>query len=290
MIRKKNTGLPWIAPAALLILVLIYYSIFETFRISALDWDGLDPSPKHVGMNNYKAILEDPIFWKSITHTIQYFVITFPIQTVLGFFIAALIHSNLKFVSIYKVLVFTPVIIAPATMAPVFRLIFGADGAFNRSLHFLHLDSLREPWLAQDTTAMPVLMFITMWTFTGITYILFYASMGQIDPQIIEAARIDGASNIKLLKTIVWPMCRKTTMIMAMLSVIGALKTFDIPNLVTGGGPFFSTEFLGTYIYRISIPAAHVGYGAALSVMLLIMSLIGSFAVAKKMSKRDNND
>ena len=134
---------------------------------------------------------------------------------------------------------------------------------------------------------MPVIMFITVWQFTGLTFVLYYAAMGQIDPETLEAARIDGASNLRILRSIVWPGVRSTTVALAMLSVIGALKTFDVPYLVTIGGPNYSTEFLGTYIYRISIPSAHVGYGAALSILLLILALLGAIIVATRANRKD---
>ena len=89
----------------------------------------------------------------------------------------------------------------------------------------------------------------------------------------VEAARIDGAGNFRTLVHIVWPGVRGTTLAMAILSAIGALKTFDVPYLVTVGGPNYATEFLGTYIYRQTIPLSHVGYGAALSIFLLVLAL-----------------
>jgi ABC-type sugar transport system permease subunit len=85
---------------------------------------------------------------------------------------------------------------------------------------------------------------------------------------------MDGASNLRTLRSIIWPELRGTTVALAMLGAIGALKTFDVPYLVTIGGPDYATEFLGTYIYRMTIPLSHVGYGAALSIILLVVALV----------------
>ncbi|GAA1284069.1 hypothetical protein Psi02_34220 [Planotetraspora silvatica] len=274
-------------PAFVFVVGLIYYCIIETGYISTLDWDGTSPTPTSVGFANYTAILQDPIFWKAIWHTALFFVVTFTVQTALGFVFAALLHSKVKLGTLYKVLVFTPVVLAPATMAPVFRQMFAADGQLNWALDHIGLGFLSQPWLAQSSTAMPVIMFITVWQFTGLTFVLYFAAMGQIDPETLEAARTDGASNLRVLRSIVWPGVRGTTVALAMLGVIGALKTFDIPYLVTIGGPNYSTEFLGTYIYRISIPSAHVGYGAALSILLLILALLGAIIVAARANRKD---
>jgi raffinose/stachyose/melibiose transport system permease protein len=209
------------------------------------------------------------------------------VQTALGFIFAALLHSKVKLPNLYKVIIFIPVVLAPATMAPIFRQIFSANGQFNAILSDIGLGSLAHPWLAQSSTALPVIMAITIWEWTGVTFILYFAAMTQIDKEILEAARIDGAGGVKVLTRIVWPNVRGTTIALAMLSVIGALKTFDVPYLVSLGGPNYATEFLGTLIYRISIPQAEVGYGAALSILLLILSLVGALAFGLRGTRRN---
>jgi raffinose/stachyose/melibiose transport system permease protein len=290
--RKRGvrpSGLPWILPAFVFVVGFLYYCIIETGYLSTLDWDGTSPTPTPVGMRNYVDIFHDPVFWLALWHTLVFFLVTFTVQTAVGFVFAALFHSKIKLSPLYKIIVFTPVVIAPATMAPTFRQIFAADGQFNWALQHIGLGFVTQPWLAQTSTAMPVMMFITVWEFTGLTFVLYYAAMGQVDPEVVEAARVDGAGNVRVLVSIVWPGVRGTTVALAMLSVIGALKTFDIPYLLTIGGPNYATEFLGTYIYRISIRQGHVGYGAALSVMLLILALIGAFVVAVRARRGDES-
>jgi ABC-type sugar transport system permease subunit len=252
---------------------LLYYCIFYTGYISTLNWNGTDPNPASVGLGNYVQAFQDPVFWKAIYHTVVFFIVTFVVQTFLGVLFAVLLHSKVKIGVLYKVIIFVPVVIAPAVMAPVFRQVFGADGQFNWVLEHIGLGFIAQPWLAQSSTALGVIISITIWQWTGLTFILYFAAMSQIDPEILEAARLDGAGNIRTLVSIVWPSVRGTTVALAMLSAIGALKTFDIPYLVTIGGPNYATEFLGTFIYRESIPMSNVGYGAALSVLLLILAL-----------------
>jgi raffinose/stachyose/melibiose transport system permease protein len=272
--RRKAPGLPWILPALTLSVGLIYYSIAYTGYISTLDWDGISPDRKSVGNKNYVRILHDPVFWDAIRHTVEFFVVTFVIQTFLGLLFAVLLHARLKFAVVYKVIVFVPVVLAPAIMAPVFRHMFAPDGELNSLLRDVGLGSLAQPWIGQTSTALPVIMAITIWEWTGVTFVLYYAAMTQIDQSVLEAARMDGAGNMRTLVSIIWPSVRGTTVALAILSAIGALKTFDVPYLVTIGGPNYATEFLGTYIYRMTIPLDHVGYGAALSMILLVVALV----------------
>jgi len=158
-------------------------------------------------------------------------------------------------------------------MAPVFRQIFAADGQFNWVLEHIGLGFIAQPWLAQSSTALPVIMSITIWEWTGLAFILYFAAMGQIDPSVLEAARIDGAGNLRTVVSIIWPGVRGTTVALLTVTAIGALKTFDVPYLVTLGGPNYATEFLGTFIYREGIPQSNVGYAAALSILLLVLAL-----------------
>ncbi len=271
--RLRSPGYVWLVPALALSVGLIYYSVGYTGYMSTLDWDGVSPVSRPVGAQNYVDALRDPIFWTAIRNTVVFFVFSFAIQTALGILFAAIMHSKIKLAVLYKIVIFLPVVLAPSIMAPVFRQIFSANGQVNQFLEAIGLGFLAHPWLADSATALPILMVVTIWHHTGLTFILYFAAMGQIEPEVMEAARIDGAGNLRALWSIVLPGVRGTTVAIFILSIIGALKTFDIPYLVTLGGPNYATEFLGTLIYRESIPLANAGYGAAISIILLVLAL-----------------
>ena len=282
----KITGLPWILPAFVFVVGIIYYSILYTFKLSTLDWNGLDPIQIKVGISNYtKALFSDWVFWTAIKNTIVYFILTFVIQNFLGFIFAAILHTKVKFATLHKCLIFIPTILAPATMAPVFRLMFSPQGILQDIFDTLHL-GITVDWLAKPNSALLILMIVAIWEFTGMSFILYYAAMSQIDKEILEASRLDGAGNFRTLLSIVLPNCKGTTVSLAMLGIIGALKTFDIPYLITTGGPNHATEFLGTYIYRQGIRQAHLGYAAAISVMLLVLAFCGAILI-NRLNKGD---
>ena len=281
---KKNKGITWILPAFLFLVIIIYYSMFFTFSLSTESWDGLSPVRESVGLKNYEKMFNDKVFWKCLENTAIYLVITFFVQNALGFIFAGILHSRVKLPTLFKCIIFIPTILAPATMAPVFRLLFSPQGLLQSIFDFLHL-GITVDWLSKPNTALFVLMSVTIWEFTGMSFILYYAAMSQIETEMLEAARLDGAGNLRTIWHMVLPGCRGTTVSMAMLSVIGALKTFDIPYLITTGGPMHATEFLGTYIYRQGIRQSHLGYAAALSVMLLVLAIVGAFLTNRANSK-----
>ena len=281
---RRNKGLVWILPAFLFLVVIIYYSMFFTFDLSTSNWDGLSPVREAVGLKNYEKLFGDKVFWKCLQNTAIYLVVTFIVQNALGFIFAVILHSDVKLPTLFKCIIFIPTILAPATMAPVFRLLFSPQGLLQTVFDTLHL-GITVDWLSRPDTALIVLMSVTIWEFTGMSFILYYAAMSQIDTEMPEAARLDGAGNLRTLWHMVLPGCRGTTVSMGMLSVIGALKTFDIPYLITTGGPMHATEFLGTYIYRQGIRQSHLGYAAALSVVLLVLAIVGAFLTNKANTK-----
>jgi raffinose/stachyose/melibiose transport system permease protein len=280
------SGLPWILPALLLCAGLIYYCIGDTAYISTLNWDGVSPNPQHIGAENYTSIFNDPVFWGAIRHTVIFYVVTFTVQTAIGLLFAVLLHSRVKLAGLYKVIIFTPVVLAPAIMAPVFREMFAPNGQFNTVLAHIGLGSLAQPWIGQTSTALAVVMAITVWEWTGVTFVLYFAAISQIDPSVLEAARLDGAGNTRIIASIIWPSVSGTTIALATLGAIGALKTFDVPYLVTSTGPNDATEFLGTYIYQMVITIDRVGYGAALSIVLLVVAVIYGVGLQIGLRKR----
>jgi raffinose/stachyose/melibiose transport system permease protein len=270
---KMPSGLPWILPAMIYSVGILYYCIFYTGYMSTLEWDGTSPLQEPVGLANFAKMFRDPVFWGALWHTVIFFVLTFTVQVALGIVFACLLHSKLYLKTVYKVLIFIPVVLATATVAPVFRLIYAPDGVLNGMLTAVGLGSLAQPWFASGTFALLIVISVQIWQSTGVVFVLYFAAVGQIDPSVVEAARIDGAGDLRIIRSIILPGVQGTTIAIATLSAIGSLKTFDIPFLITGGGPSFATEFLGTLIYRVSISFAQVGYGAALSIVLLVLAI-----------------
>lgn len=278
----------WLLPALVVSVAVIYFCVGYTGYISLLNWDGVSPETQFVGLHNYARMFADPVFWMALQHTVIFFVVTFVGQVFLGFVFAVLLHSKIRFAVIYKILVFVPVVIAPAAMAPIFRVMFTPTGQVNQLLAAIGLGSLQQPWLGQDSTALPVIMSIAIWSGTGISFILYYAAIGQIEPEMIEAARLDGAGNARIVRSIIWPNLRGTTVAIAMLTAIGSLKLFDIPQLVTVGGPNYATEFLGTLIYRQAVPLNAVGYASAISVTLLVLAVAA--AILLRLTGREKKE
>ncbi len=273
--QSSWTNYLYIVPIFLFIIGFIYFAIIYTFYVSTLNWDGLSDERIYVGLKNFIQIFQDPIFFGALRNTALFAVLTISIQMILGLTIALLLRTQVVLKTIYKTIFFLPVVLAPAVIAYVFRHILDANlGELNLFLTASHLGFLAQSWLADPRFALFSLIGINIWEWTGFSFILYYAALTILDETLVEAARIDGANPLQVAWHVIFPLLRSTNFSLVILGVIGALKTFDIIWLTTGGGPGRATEFLPTYIYKKTILEFNAGYSSALSVMLLLIALV----------------
>ncbi len=285
--RLIPSGIAWILPAFTISVGLIYYCIGYSGYLSFFDWTGGRSPMFPVGIDNYVRAFTDPIFWTALRNTLIYFVVVFAVQVVGGLLFAALMHSRIFFASVYKVIIVIPVVVAPATLAPAHIQVWQTDGTVNQILKTLGLGDVAQAWLGQSTTSLIVVTLVGCFGSVGFGFILYFAGMSQIDPEMIEAARVDGASNLRMLFSIVLPNLRPITISLAILNFITALKLFDNVWLITQGGPAHSSEFLGTLIYaQTAGTSRNVGYASALSVILLIIAISVSIAIQRRGRER----
>ena len=267
---------PWlyILPALILVVGIIYAGVGYTGWASTLDWNGIDDSGRSVGLQNFTEIAGDPIFWTALRHVLVFGVITIVVQMVLGLVVAVLLSGDaVRGKPVYKIIMFLPVVLAPAAVATAFRSILSPDGALNGLLTAVLPGELSTAWLADPAIVLYALAAINIWQWTGFSFLLYQAAISQIDQHLFEAASIDGASFAQTVRYVLLPQLGGTHATLALTGCIGALKTFDIVYLTTGGGPGRSSEFLTTYIYKQVIEQYHAGYSAALSIVLLVLAL-----------------
>lgn len=272
--RTQLTAYLYLLPALIVIVGVTYFGIAYNMWVSTLEWNGLAPDPESVGLGNYVAILSDPIFWQAAGNVAIFGAITVVFQMVFGLILALVLSGPVVGRGVYKALVFIPVVLAPAAVSTAFRQFLRPDGEINQVLGVFGLDALQRAWIADPTVALYALAGVNIFQWTGFSFILYQAALAQIDSHTLEAAQIDGAGVLRTIWHVVVPQLRTTHVVLALTGVIGSLKTFDIVFLITGGGPGRSTEFLTTYIYKESIMQFHVGYGAALSIVLLVLALL----------------
>ena len=269
----------YLVPALILVVGVIHVGIVANISYSGLEWNGITPNAEPVGGANYLRLLDDPTFWTSLRNTFVFAAATIVLQMVFGFLLAVLVRTRVKLRGLLRTLAFVPVVLAPAVVATSFRFLLTPDGAMNGLLSAISGHHVDQPWLADPSTALLAIVLINVWQFTGYSFLIYDAAMGQIDPSVIEASLIDGAGTAQVLRRIVAPLLWGSHLVLIVLGVISSLKTFDLVYLTTAGGPGTATQVITGYIYKQVIQQFHAGYGAALSVTLVAIALV--FAVTQ---------
>lgn len=266
----------YLVPALILVIGVVHVGIVANVAYSTLDWNGISPNGKPVGAANYVKMFSDPTFWTALRNTLVFAVATIVLQMVFGFSLAILVRTRAVLRGLLRTLAFVPVVLAPAVVATSFRFLLTPDGSINDLLSAITGQPVSQAWLADPSTALGVIVLINVWQYTGYSFLIYDAAMGQIDQSVIEATRVDGASTWQLMRHVVAPLLSGSHLVLIVLGVISALKTFDLVYLTTAGGPGTSTQVLTGYIYKQVIDQFHAGYGAALSVALVAIALVFS--------------
>lgn len=277
--RSEPVSYLFLVPAAILFLVFVAYPIIYNVQASGLKWDGINEATP-VGINNYLELFRDPTFHITLKNTGLWIFLTIIPQSALGLFFALMLNTGLRGRVVYRVLFFVPVVISPIVIGIVWqRLLDPFRGVTGSLAQATGLDFFARSFLGDPDTALYTIIFINVWQWAGYSMLFYLAGLQQIDQSVIEAARIDGASYWRMVRSVIFPMLRPTHLSLILLSVIGSLKTFELVYATTKGGPNHASEMIPTYIFQQAFPLQSVGYASALSVVLLILAVVSALVL-----------
>lgn len=275
MKKKSCSGYLFILPIVILFLIFIVYPICYNFYISFYEWNGINIDKVFVGLENYKNVLRDPIMQKIIRNFVVFALFTIIIQAFFGLVFADFFIRKLRFASFYRIIFYIPVIATPAIVGNIFSKIFETNrGYLNVFLRFLHLDGLCQQWLADPKWALACIIFVNIWQWTGYSMLMYYANMLNIPQDLYEAATIDGAGQIQQFAKITFPLLRGTHYTLFIMGMLGSLKCFDLPYVLTRGGPNYATEFFSTYIYKQSFNLFKQGPASAIVMVMFAIAMV----------------
>jgi raffinose/stachyose/melibiose transport system permease protein len=273
---RKHTFISLMGVVAPLMVFAVFagYPILYNLFLSFTKWNGLSPNIKRIGLHNYIELARDPIFILSLVNTLKWTALTLIISLGLGLSLSIVLFlGKVYFPALFRSLIFLPVTMSMVATGIMFSLILSPDfGLLDQALRALHLSQLVRPWLGDYRTALYVLITVGAWGYAGIPLMLFHAGLNELDSELLDAARLDGASDLQLARHIILPALKPVFVIVAVLSVIQSLKTFDLVATMTQGGPAGSTKVLGYFMYSETFWNDRFGYGAAISVVILILS------------------
>lgn len=288
--KKKNnwSAYLYIFPMLFFFGTFLLYPLINTVRLSFYEWNGIDPDMTFVGLRNYAEMLADKVFYKAFQNFAIYAVGVIVGQMLLGFILAYLMRKPNIIFNIYKTIIFIPVILLPVVVSYVFKDILAYNYGFvNDFLRAIGLGKFAVDWLADPHIALYTLIGITIWSGTGFSMSVYASSLSSFPNELIEAAKIDGANRIQIIIKIVWPLLKGTHFSLSIISAISALKIFDLVYLITGGGPFHSTEMPSTYMYDKAFTVYEQGYASAVATVIIIFALIVTFIQMKLSAEKE---
>ena len=272
-LHRKWEPYAFLALPVLIYLAVVLIPIVSSVYYSFMDWNGIG-TMEFAGLENYKKMFSDANLSTVIGNTVKYSLVGTVCQVGIGLFLAILVQRIPKGGNLVRVLFFTPVVISGMAMSQTFKklLAVNPDGVVNALLGVFGVEKIA--FLADMDLTLYVVAICEAFRFCGLYMVVFYAAFVSIDKEIVEASSIDGAGFWKALFYIRLPLIRGIIINSVVLALVGTLKAFEGPFVLTNGGPGYASELLATYMYKTAFNTRDYGYGSALSLLLVVICII----------------
>lgn len=275
-LKEQLADTTFMLPAVVFIVLFILWPIIQSLVLSFFRWDGVGPW-KFVGLYNYeKMFTRDKFFYLALKNTVLFSVVTTIGEMFIGLVLAILIDLGIRGWKFFRFVFFLPVALSQVAISLLWVKIYARDGLINRLLEVLHLESLHHVWLGDARYALWCVCLVSIWQYGGWHMIFFLAGLQNIDPQIYESAKMDGASTMKRIFSFTLPLLKNVFFIIITLSLILGFKNFDLVYVLTTGGPAHATEVLATQMYQHAFDVHHYGYASVIGVIMVAVALIFS--------------
>ncbi|UVK43928.1 sugar ABC transporter permease [Mesorhizobium sp. AR07] len=265
----------YLVPTLIINFVIVLVPALLTVALAFCSWDGIS-TPTFSGLDNFRALLADGVFWSALTNNIIWTCIFLVVPIAMGLLAASMLLIVRRGSNFFQVVYFLPVVIATVITARVWQgMIYSPVTGIFGFLSRLGLP-LANP-LAQPSTALFGVATVDLWHWWGFLCVIFFAALRQVPQEHIEAARIEGANYGQMMRYVLLPAIRPTIMLMMIMTVIWSFLAFDFVYILTQGGPAFSSEVLSTLAYRHAFYDLNVGQAAAAALVISLFGLVGTF-------------
>ena len=283
--RRRRQGMLLTLPAAAVLALTVCYALGWAFVMSFSDNKAVMKGAfSFVGLKNYLSVFESGNFRFAIQNTLRFGVCTIAIELGIGLLAAAQLSKRMAGTRLARLAITTPMMIAPVAAAATWLWMF-SDG-YGIINHFLSMLGVSGPmWLTYAEPARWAIVMVSVWGAVPFAILLLYAAQTDIPEEMYEAARIDGANDFQLYWRIVFPQLQNTLALILIIRITDALKMYDIPHVLTGGGPANATQFISEYIYRRSFDDYKFGESAAGSYIITI-AIVGITLTVNKLMRR----
>jgi raffinose/stachyose/melibiose transport system permease protein len=280
--RAAVIGWAFLAPLLVLNAIVVLGPSIATVYYSFTDWSGLGPAT-FIGLANYTKAFGDPLVHEALLHNAIWFVLFLSVPMALGLLGAHVLSQVRRFQVVFRALYFIPYVVASVVNAAVWKMLLSPTSGIGHALGFDH------SWLGDPSTSLLSVNFVVNWHWWGFLAVIFFAAMQGVDPQLYDAAKVDGASAWQQFKAVTLPGIRPTAVFLVLMTVIWTLKAFDYIFIMTGGGPAGSSEVVSTLMYKQAFNEYEAGYAAALGLSMTVVTavILGVYQYVRKKGWED---
>jgi len=288
--RSKNKYIPYLFLIGPLILYLVWVigPMMYTFYLSLTKWDGLT-APVFTGLSNYERLFRDPVFYTSLQNNLKWIVSFITVPVVLGLGLAMALNTSVPGAKILKASFYSPLVLSLVVCGLIWSWMYQpANGLINSVLRrILGNPELEIGWLSDSDLVMWSIIIVAVWRQVGYVMVLYLAGLQGIDPQLIDASKVDGASGVQTFRHVILPLLAPVTVIVVVISIIDSLRAFDLVSVMTRGGPYNSSSVLANFMYIEAFNNYKMGYSAAISVILFLISAVFIFFYLSNIMKEE---
>lgn len=287
---KSNPLTPFLflIPGVIILGAFIFYPMLNAIWLSFTDYN-IVADAEFIGLENYKELFADALFWKVLGQTLLYLIIVVPALVILPIFLAILVNQQVKGIGFFRSAYYVPVVTSMVVVGIAWKWVYADRGILNYILESFGLIDEPINWLTSTSTSIFAVMVVTIWKGLGYYMVIYLAGLQSIPDDLYEAADIDGATKWKQIWHITVPLLMPSIMIVTIMSSISAMKVFEEIYVMTGGGPLNSSKTLVFYIYEEAFDKLQMGYASAAGVILFVITLIFSVINIKFMSKKESD-
>lgn len=251
------------------------YPFFQSIYLSLTDWNGVTATKRWVGLANYRDMISDDRLWQALQNNLVWVIIGTLAPMIIGLFLAMLLWRQPRGFTVFRTAFFLPQVLSSVVIAIVWGWLYNPIfGLFNQLLERVGLESWQRAWLGDPTLALYAVLIAAIWAETGFVFVVFMAGLQNVNRDLIEAATIDGANAWRRFWDVTIPQLSNVITVIGSLLLIGGFNVFDIVFVMTGGGPNNATELIATYTYSEAFTQNRIGYAAALSLVMTVISLV----------------
>ncbi|MFO8063710.1 MAG: carbohydrate ABC transporter permease [Spirochaetota bacterium] len=272
--KLRTTLTPYLFLAVPVIIYMIWVigPMFYSFYLSLTKWDGFS-APQFIGLANFRRLITDPVFYTSLWNNLEWIAVFMTIPIVMGLFIAMSLNRDIPGSKFFKACFFAPMVLSLVVSGLVWSWLYNpGSGLINTVLRQVGLGDLARGWLSEPEVVMEAVITVAVWRQVGYVMVLYLAGLQSIDRNLIDASHVDGANAVQRFFNVILPQLAPVTVVVIVISIIDSLRAFDLVSVMTRGGPFNSSSVLANYMYIQAFNNYRMGYGAAISVVLFMIS------------------